>query len=410
MSTNQKVGTGIILLVVIILGFIFLGGDDSRRAKETIVLTEDGRDANLLDYEPQVIAQEDGRSPLSGRVCDAWNKRPFAVMYTGDASARKWFTNLSKAEIVVEMPHRSIHGGTRVMGIFQCETPDIVGPMRSGRVDFLGLANAFDAIFVPWGGSSVMKNLLAKGVNDHIDCNGEVAPGGGDACFRRSGGPSSRMDKASSSVPKLIEVAQKQGYRNTTKFDGLRFQTDIPRSQRPEYGRIKVYFEKPFRVEFEYDPETNSYKRFFNKKIDKDYATGQQYEAKNVVVILAKKNGFSTDEDYIGKGLRDPWDGVDKVHRKNDSGQYPNMELGDPWFDVQRSGKAYYYMNGREIVGMWKRERALDAPMQFLDDQGNPIHFVEGSIWIEVPESNRRVKYKTERDTQDDAPEETTTQ
>lgn len=401
MSQNQKIGAAVIAFVAVLIGVtaLFAWRGDSRTATETITLTEDGRDANLLDYEPQVIASgQKGRSPLSGRVCDAWDKRPFAVMYTGDAGARKWMSGLSQADIVVEMPHRAVHGGTRIMGIFQCNAPEIVGPMRSGRVDFLGLANAFDAIFVPWGGSSVVKNLLAHGVNDHIDCNGEVPPSGGDACFRRSGGPSSTMDKASSSVPKLFDVARRQGYRDTIRPVGLQFQTDIPLSQRPDYGLLKIYFEKPFRVEYHYDKATNTYKRFFNKKPDKDYATGQQYAVKNVVVILAKKSAFSTDEDYVGKGLRDPWDGVDEAHRKRDSGQYPNMELGDPWFDVNRSGKAYYYMNGREVVGTWKRERKLGAPMQFLDGNGKPVHFVEGSIWIEVPESNRKIRYYDKQD------------
>ena len=401
MSQNQKIGAAVIAFVAVLIGVtaLFAWRGDSRTATETITLTEDGRDANLLDYEPQVIASgQKGRSPLSGRVCDAWDKRPFAVMYTGDAGARKWMSGLSQADIVVEMPHRAVHGGTRIMGIFQCNAPEIVGPMRSGRVDFLGLANAFDAIFVPWGGSSVVKNLLAHGVNDNIDCNGEVPPSGGGACFRRSGGPSSTMDKASSSVPKLFDVARRQGYRDTIRPVGLQFQTDIPLSQRPDYGLLKIYFEKPFRVEYHYDKATNTYKRFFNKKPDKDYATGQQYAVKNVVVILAKKSAFSTDEDYVGKGLRDPWDGVDEAHRKRDSGQYPNMELGDPWFDVNRSGKAYYYMNGREVVGTWKRERKLGAPMQFLDGNGKPVHFVEGSIWIEVPESNRKIRYYDKRD------------
>ncbi len=399
MSKNQKIGIGVAAcLVVLLAGWFFVGRGGDHKTREVIELTEDGRDANLLDYEPDVIesGKEQGRSPLSGRVCDAWDKRPFAIMYSGDAGARKWFSGLSQADIVVEMPHRATHGGTRVMGIFQCNAPTIVGPMRSGRTDFLGLANAFDAIFVPWGGSSIVKNLLKKGVNDHIDCNGEVAPAGGDACFRRKDGPPSKMDKASSSVPKLIARARELGYRNTTQFNALKFQTDIPLSKRPDHAYVKIYFEKPFRVIFEYDKATNTYKRYFNKQPDKDYATGEQYAAKNVVVILTKKSAFSTSEDYVGKGLVDPWNGVDEVHRKNDNGQYPNMELGDPWFDINRSGEARFYMNGREIVGTWRRERKLGAPMEFFDKNGKPIHFVEGQTWIEIAESNRKVRYKVE--------------
>ncbi len=401
MDQRKKVLIALGGIAVVALIVWFVRADRTARTEtQTILLTDDGRDATLVDYTPQqlTVGKESGRSVLSGRICDAWNKRPIAVMYTGDAGARKYFTGLSSAEIVVEMPHRATHGGTRVMGIFQCDAPEIVGPMRSGRVDFLGVANAFDAIFVPWGGSSIVKNLLSQKVNDHIDCNDEVPPGGGDACFRRSrvpGGPVSAMDRASANVKKLIARAHELGYREQTQFSALQFQTDIPRSQRPEYGHLKIYFEKPFRVEYYYDPETNSYKRFFNKQPDKDLATQMQYAPKNVVVLSAKKSPFSTTETYAAKGLRNPWDGIDDTHRKNDSGQYPNMELGDPWFDVQRSGTARYYMNGREIIGTWTRERRIGAPFEFLDENGKPIHFVEGQIWIEVPESNRKIRYRS---------------
>lgn len=384
----------VILLLVaaaLVVGGWYAYDHMQREKREALKLTKDGKDAGM-DYTPQIV-EGPGRSPLSGRTCDAWQRRPMAVMYTGDSGTRQWMANTSKAEIMVEMPHRSVHGGTRLMGIFQCDAPDVVGPMRSGRTDFLSVAGAYDAIFAPWGGSSIMKNLLKQGVNDHIDCNGEVAPDGGDACFRRSDGPKSTMDKASANVQKLYARADSLGYRKETRFNGQRFQTDIAMAQRPEVGSLKIDFERPFRVVYQYDKPTNTYKRYFNKEPDIDYATGQQVAPKNVIVIKSKKNIFSTKEDYVGRGLKDPWDGIDEEHRKNDSEQYPNMELGDPWFDTEYSGEARIYMNGREIVGTWSREKGLDKPFTFKDGQGSPIALVEGQTWIEVPEKNRLVRW-----------------
>ena len=101
-------------------------------------------------------------SPITGLACDNYNKRPFAVMYSGDIETRPYFSNINKADFVVEMDHRSMHGGTRVMGVFQCETPAQVGPMRSGRVDFLTVADSVGAVFVTWGGDITLKSLLNK--------------------------------------------------------------------------------------------------------------------------------------------------------------------------------------------------------------------------------------------------------
>jgi len=39
------------------------------------------------------------------------------------------------------------------------------------------------------------------------------------------------------------------------------------------------------------------------------------------------------------------------------SGRYNNVQLGDPWYDTGDSGEAYYYMNGQEIRGTWKKDR-----------------------------------------------------
>ena len=374
---------------------------DSGRQVRQISLTEDGRDASLQKEEEKLPPTDfAGRSTLSGRDCPNGQRRPLAVMYSGDPNIRDHFTHLSKADIVVEMPHRATHGGTRIMALFQCESPEAVGPLRSGRVDFINFAAAFDAIFVPWGGSGVAKSLLKRKVIDVIDCNGEVPPAGGArACFRRTDNGFdrvSKMNRAAASVPELLARAEEVGYRLTTSDRGLKRQADIPFSKRPEYGRIRIGFEGSYRVDYYYDRTDNSYKRFFNKKPDIDYATGEQIKVKNVVVIPAKKEAFLTEENYQAKGLKDPWVGIDAQQLIRDNGQYPNFQLGDPWFDTVFEGPAFFYLNGREIKGKWKKQKRADAPFEFYAADGSPIYFVEGSIWIEIPERNRKVRYYTQ--------------
>lgn len=396
MENKKIVFGGLFFVVVIILIIaIFVIKKDN---KKSITVEQPLKKENIGNFIPYDVPEN--ASKITGLACENNNKRAFAVMYSGDQSARKYFSNLSLADFVLEMPHRSMHGQPRLMGVFQCNTPEIVGPMRSGRTDHISVAGALDAIYVPWGGSSVGKALLEKHVINHIDCNGEVTPGGGSACFRRSG-PMSTLESASSSIPELIKVAEKVGYRKESQTKGFEHQGDLPLEKRPDYSRIRVKFEKPSDVEYLYDKPTNSYLRFFGGKEDIDYETKKQYAPKNLITIITKKDTWQTDIDYVGQGLQDPWDGIDPKHRENDNGQYPNMQLGDPWFDTKFEGPAEFFFNGQHIEGTWKREKGLENPFKFFDEKGIEIHFVPGQIWMHVLEHSRTVSYEDEKEYQE---------
>ena len=347
--------------------------------------------AEVVPYEKPVNA-----SPITGLACDNYDKRPFAVMYSGDVETRPYFSNITQADMVVEMPHRATHGGTRVMGVFGCSAPEQIGPMRSARTDFMNVANSLDAVFVLWGGDSVTKNLLDKKVMNSLTCADGGVNAGADACYRidRDIIPLDKEDRAFTTMPELITSAGNYGYSNENTFAGFDHQGELSREQRPEYGRLTVGFDKPFRVHYEYNPETNAYERLFNDEEEYDFATKERVAPKNIIVIQTKKDSFYTDTDYVSQGLMDPWDGVDDEHQKNDSGAYPNFELGDPWFDTNFEGPATFYMNGQEIMGTWKKDKGDKQPFQFYDNGGQKIHFVPGQIWMEVLMNGKTVKWK----------------
>lgn len=392
----------IIYPVIIFAVIISLSGCKKKEKAET----ETNKDQKVEEGNYYSYKNLNNASAITGLSCENYNRRAFAVMYSGDHSARQYFANLSLADFVLEMPHRPMHGQPRIMGVFQCNTPEIVGPMRSGRTDHISVAGSLDAIYVPWGGSSVGKNLLKKNVIDHIDCNGEVAPSGGDACFRRSG-PMSTLESASSSVPKLIERAGEVGYRKESQTKGFLHQGEAPLEERPEHARVTVKFEKPNRVVYEYDKATNSYLRYYDGNPDIDYETQKQYAPKNLITIITKKDSWLADYDYVAAGLQDPWDGIDQEHRLRESGQYPNMQLGDPWFDTKYESEAEFYFNGKRIIGTWKREKGIDKPFKFYDDQGKEIRFVPGQIWMHVLGHGRSVGYDDETEYQEKLENET---
>ncbi len=388
-----KISTGrFILFISAIIGLVTL--------VVSFLINPDRKGKILIEQQPKIAEEKEeskdvyqppaNASKITGLACDNFDKRPFAVMYSGDFGARKYFANLSLADFVLEMPHRYTHGQPRLMGIFQCNTPEIVGPMRSGRVDHISVANSFNAIYVPWGGSSIGKALLKKSVVDHIDCNGEVYPSGGAACFRREG-PMSRLASASSSIPELIKKSEEVGYEKSWNWEGFQHQGDVPEDERPKSSVVKIGFESPTDVEYHYKPETNSYSRFFHGAPDVDYETKNQYAPKNLIVIQTEKEPWLVGNDYLSLGVQDPWTGVDALHRRNDNGHYPNMQLGDPWFDTKHSGPATFYLNGEEIIGTWRRKKESESPFEFFDGNGEHIQFVPGQIWMHVLETYRIV-------------------
>lgn len=398
MGNSSKKWWVIFGIVVVAIALVLVGFGCKKRDAKTI--TPDDATVpkeTLMPYQKPADA-----SPITGLSCANYDKRPFAVMYSGDVETRPYFSNITKADMVVEMPHRAIHDGTRVMGIFGCNAPDQIGPMRSARVDFMNVANSVNAVFVLWGGDSVTKNLLNGNVMDSLTCADGGPAAGGNSCYRKSATevPLDLEDRAFTSMPELISAAAARGYSNTNTFAGFHHQGDAPTSARPAYGKLTIGFDKPFRVHYEYNPQTNSYDRIFNNKEEVDFVTKERVSPKNVIVIETKKDAFYTDTDYAGKGLRDPWNGVDDTHRQNDNGQYPNFQLGDPWFDEKREGEAKFYMNGKEIIGSWKKDKGDKQPFAFYDAGGQEIHFVPGQIWLEVVASGKVVKWEegTEED------------
>ena len=78
-------------------------------------------------------------------------------------------------------------------------------------------------------------------------------------------------------------------------------------------------------------------------------------------------------------------------------GRYNNINMGDPWFDTKDSGEAYFYMNGKETRGTWKKDKkSLESKLTFLDEAGKEIMFVPGQIWVEVLEPGQGRKWQAQ--------------
>ena len=300
-------------------------------------------------------------NPITGLACQRANQRPFAVMMASDEIARP-LSGISSADIVFEMP--VVSGGiTRLMVFYNCELPEEIGSIRSARHDFIPLAQGFDAIFAHWGGSHFALDKLNKKIIDNIDALKNPY----SAFYRQKGIASPH--NGFSSGNRLIDSADKLGYRSENNFVGYPHIVSNQQSTTLPTGRqvndqqlfIKIGYPYPFNIKYEYDPETNSYKRWRGNKPEIDKINSKQVEVKNVAVMRAKSRQIE--------------------------GQYNDV-------DIEGEGELEVYQSGEMIKGKWSKNKSnKKSKLYFLNKQGEEIKFVPGKIWVEIVEPHQNVIY-----------------
>lgn len=379
MNKNQKIIVAVVAIIIVAGGFYFF----SKKEVKKIEINND----SAQTYE---VANTGPVSPISGIACDAWNKRPVAVMQPSDVQARP-AAGFSQADMVIEMP--AFTGSvTRLMGIYICDIPKEIGAIRSSRHDYIALAKGLDAIFIHWGGSHFALDLLGQKIIDNYDCMT------GGYCERWDVSGKMRLeDTGHITKENVLAMIDAKKYRTEGNFAGYVHQADATLDQRPAGGHLRVAFKKPYDAEYDYDKATNSYLRTWGEDIDTDRNNDQRVAPKNIVVMTAVSEQITTEQDYLGKGLSDPWANVEEIKKNGTesiSGRYNNVQIGDPWYDSSDSGEAHYYMNGQEYLGTWKKDRSrLDSKLFFYDQSGQEIKFVPGQIWVEILEPGQALRW-----------------
>ena len=373
MEKRQKIIIAIVVLVLAIGGYFVFGKKDARKPIE---LNNKNQSPVALSTDPANTGEV---SPISGLPCENWNRRPLAVMQPGDVTARP-AAGFSEADMVIEMPVITA-SVTRLMAIYVCNTPAEVGSMRSARHDFIHLAKGLDAIFAPWGRSEshagsdpvgLAQGILDRGEIDSINCNGDAGKSANacsdNPCFRKEG-MARGVDSGYSHPEKFLTCAKEFGYRLENKFSGYKHVSEAALESRPQGGHLRVAFAGPFAAEYDYDRETNSYLRTWGNVPDTDRNNKQRNAPKNVIVLLAQSDQIE--------------------------GQYNNVQLGDPWYDSQDSGDAFYYMNGQQSRGTWKKDKSdIASKLVFFDESGNETVFVPGQMWVEILEPGQTLRWE----------------
>ncbi|MGM0367874.1 MAG: DUF3048 domain-containing protein [Actinomycetota bacterium] len=293
--------------------------------------------------------------------------RPIAIMVENSFAARPQ-SGLIFADIVFEVVDE--YGITRFVAIFSSNEPTAVGPVRSARPYYAEIARGFNPIYVFFGTYpecyGVIEDMGMQTLSAMTDRSGHSSITAQAPYWRDWSRSSIQEHTAFMSVPQLKQSAQNLGYslNGTLPFP---YKANPPLSHRGNISNIHVsfathaYAPRGFDLEYIYDKNSNSYYRHMGGYPHKDYDTGKQITAKNVVVM-------STD-------IQGPLD------------RYGHMSVR-----TTGSGTAFIFQDGKAIKGTWHRN-SIYEPYTYKDSDGHPVSFTSGATWIAIVQGEDKVSY-----------------
>lgn len=312
-------------------------------------------------------------SPLNGvlytttEAADWQARRPMAVMVNNHVLARPQ-TGLSQADIIYEAVAEG--GITRFLAVFHSKIPEKVGPVRSAREYYVDFAKENDAWYAHWGGASTdneanVYNYMRTVYVSSIDgINGGVVA---QASFVDASNPTLPTEHTKYFMtPQLYDVAyalypdQVRPLREIVS--SWSFKDDAVDSARPQNQTLSFNFwDLPeFKVDWNYDKATNSYKRSQGGKPHMDKLTNEQLTAKDIIVLYMDERSLNDGKGHL---------------------LYKDMGQG--------TGKAF--IDGTETSITWVRS-SVNERTRFYVSNGlavksaaeTELQLNRGQIWIEI--------------------------
>lgn len=380
---NNKLITGIGVLLYVLSSYFsytyFNSGTSLSKIADTV---KNATQLSTLSINPNDPKTEE--CPLNGKMLtkqhkDAWeSRRPLGVAIENHVDSRPQ-SGLSNADIVFEAVAEG--GITRFLAMYYCEDAKRIGPVRSARIYFLELLQAFGdhPLYSHVGGANTpgpadaLGEIREIGWDGYNDMNQFAIP---FPIYYRDYEllPNVATEHTMySSTEKLWQYAKnKRGLSNVDKqgtdwnqgFEPWKFKDDEP-AQPAKTTTISFDFWTPgaYSVKWQYDAASNSYKRFQATSPHIDNNASKQLVTKNVIVAFMKES--PANDGYEG---------------------------GHLLYKTTGSGKAIIFMDGKAIEGQWERAKITNM-LSFSDASGTEVSFNRGQIFVEVVPQGNDVKY-----------------
>ncbi|CAN5464126.1 DUF3048 domain-containing protein [soil metagenome] len=343
---------GVVVAVIALVAGVALsgGGDEDQEATtKSTTSTTIQQDAVTTTTQPSTGPV----APLTGlRLTDpALATRPALAVKIDNLDAAHETAvpqrGLPRADVVIE---EVVEGNiTRLVAIFQSQSPGQVGPVRSARTTDVHLLPQLGRVLLAWSGGNGGVTAAVHGSASIIDVGADAA-GGAYERDRSRKAPHNLYVDADQLWGRAPEGTPAPGPLFGYRADG---QADPPTAA-PAAGVDLTWggggASSP--VGWRWDPALKLYLRSQNGRPHSDQ-DGTRLAAQNVVVLVT------------------PY------------GQSP-ADTRSPEALTVGGGEAYVYTNGVLVHGRWERP-AEDRPAALTDDQGQPILLTPGQTWIELP-------------------------
>jgi hypothetical protein len=317
--------------------------------------------------------------PMNGTLYSKQQKswweqhRPLGIMIENHQEARPQ-SGLSSADVIYEAVAEG--GITRFLSIFYCQSAEEVGPIRSARTYFLDFLSEYGAnpLYVHVGGANqdgpadALSQIEDYGWAELNDMNQFSI--GFPTFWRdydRLGHTVATEHTMYSTTEKLLQFAATSRKLGAKDEDGVSwakgfvpysFKDDASTSQRPTVQTIHLEFwttDPAYAIDWTYDPTANLYKRNNGGVAHVDRNNDKQLTTKNIVVLSM-------------------------VQTHANDGYENNQHL---LYKTKGSGKATIFMDGKQIIGTWKKDGRISRTLLF-DSAGSSIKFDRGTIWFEI--------------------------
>lgn len=275
--------------------------------------------------------------------------RPYAIMINNLGVARPLQSGLQDAYIIYEM---IVEGGlTRYMALFQDQSTERIGSIRSARHYFLDYALENDAIYVHHGNSpQALEDFKTLNIDRiSVDAN---KTGWRDKTLNVS-----TEHTLFTSIDKLNNgIGNKRTTRNK---DFLPSYSETPVDLSTKEGAIpannvQITYSGSVTSSYEYDSSAQNYKRSVNGKAHTDYVTKKQYTFKNIITYQVSNSSLN--------------DGSKKDRQTLDN-------IG--------SGNGYYITNGYAVPITWTKTSRKDQTIyKYMD--GTEINVNDGNTFIQI--------------------------
>ena len=276
---------------------------------------------------------------------------PVAVMVENHTAARP-HSGLDKADVIYEAHAEG--GITRFMAIFWSKSAKEIGPVRSARQYFVEMMSPYDAYYMHIGGAQRTGNSKTNAI-ENIYAYGIKTLNTGGTFWRSS------ERYAPHNAYSSTEMLQNRGAsiygKEYDQTSAWKFKPDALPVKRGASTTANVRFigglanGGAYDTKWVYEKKTNLYKRFNGGVAHTDLVTGQQYTAKNVVIMHMDMYFAQTGKGHV-------------VYKTEDN-----------------NNKVTILMDGKVITGTWKKENRTSRE-RFLDSKGKEIQLNRGQTWV----------------------------